>query len=50
MSEEENQVEEGSYNDDGLEEKAVAVLNGISVLKEFPRRKLLSTFIEAWTG
>lgn len=49
MSEEENQVEEGSYNDDGLE-KAVAVLNGISVFKEFPRRKLLSTFIEAWTG
>lgn len=50
MSKKESQVEEGSNNDDGLEEKAMAVLNGISVFNEFPRRKLLSTFIEAWTG
>lgn len=50
MSKKENQVEEGSNNDDSLEKKAMVVLNGISVFNEFPRRKLLSTLIEARTG
>lgn len=40
MSKEENQVEEGSYSDDGLKENAVAFLNGISSLQRSPQEEI----------